>query len=249
MKKIVLWDFDGVLADTLAECYEITSGTIEKNKRRIADELNAPLSPYAFEEFAGDRPHCVNAADFFAHYLSRRKYGSAVEEELENARKNYRDLIVFLDGEYYLQRASMARRLGEEYFEVMKPYPGILASLKSIHSAGVRQAVMTARDRQSASGWLKHYGVEDCFNLVVGTEVSRADRHVKKKQIAALRSSFRQGEYFFVDDIAHDLQVVNAADPRIRLIFAAWGYGKKAPAGTSVAKTPQDVVSIAAPKG
>ncbi|MFH1199955.1 MAG: HAD family hydrolase [Candidatus Micrarchaeota archaeon] len=244
MTKIVLWDFDGVLADTLEECYEITRATISHNLGRIAAELQAPLSSYPFEEFAGDRPVAVNAADFFAHFLSRRKYGLVDGKHLEMARKDFADLIVFLDGEYYRQRAAFAERLGKEYYEMLAPYPGVLEAVRGLRCAGVLQAVMSARDEQSVNGWLKHYGVEDCFDLVVGTEVSRADRLVKQKQIALVKERFGAGVYFFVDDLAHNLEAVHAADASIKLVFAVWGYGKAVPPHAIPVHSPQDAVTL-----
>ncbi|MFH1107160.1 MAG: HAD hydrolase-like protein [Candidatus Micrarchaeota archaeon] len=244
--RIVLWDFDGVLADTLGECYEVTRATISQNVARIAAETKAPLAPYPLEEFAGDRPNAVNAADFFAHFLSRRKYGSVGAADLEKTGTECRDLIAFLDGEYYLQRESLAKRLGREYYRMLRPYPGVLDAVTELHGSGVLQAVMTARDSASVQGWLAHYGVRECFQAVVGTEVSRADRHVKGQQAVLLKNQLGAGEYFFVDDIVHNLEVVGAADPAIRLVFAAWGYGKIAPKFAAVAESPRDVLRLLA---
>ncbi len=251
MQKVVLWDFDGVLADTLEECYEVTKRVVEKEKKKLMQAVHGkpsegkaeqPLAPYPFQEFANDRAFCVNAADFFASYLARRKYGGTTEKNMQKnmqeIHEQQRPLIVELDEAYYEERAKLAGEMGEKYFEWLKPYPEIFQTVKRLHFRGVRQGVMTARDSQSVKEWLHYYGVGKEVEEVVGTEISRADRMVKKKQILLLKEKLGEGQYFFVDDIAHNLEAVHAVDSSIRLVFALWGYGKEAPASAAIVKTP-----------
>jgi phosphoglycolate phosphatase-like HAD superfamily hydrolase len=244
MNKIVLWDFDGVLADTLKECYEITRRVVEANAGVLENAVGKPLAPYSFEEFRRDRGFCVNAADFFSAYILRRKTGRVSAEGIKQSHAGLKKILAHLDEKYYEKRKALASELGRKYPESMPPYPGIGGAVRALHAAGAVQAVMTARDRESAVAWLAHYRLARFFPLVVGTEVSRADRDVKKKQVSVLKSGLGEGRYYFVDDMAHNLEVVRAADPQIRLVFAGWGYGKKPPLNAVVAVLPGDVPQI-----
>ena len=252
MRSVVLWDFDGVLADTLEECYEVTRRTVEKEKEKLKAAVhgeekenseNAALLPYPFEEFAHDRPFCVNAADFFCSYIARRKFGETTEKNMHEIHRRERPLIAGLDAEYYVQRGLLAKEMGKKYHEWLAPYEGVLETVKQLKRRGAKQAVMTARDSQSVREWARHHKVEEVFQSFVGTEVSRADRMVKQKQIHVLKERLGAGQYYFVDDIAHNLEVVHAVDPRIVPLFAAWGYGKRAPKIAKTVQSPAELLS------
>jgi phosphoglycolate phosphatase-like HAD superfamily hydrolase len=243
MEKIVWWDFDGVLADSLKECYAVTQRVVDREAGLLQHAVGKELAPYSLEEFAADRPVCVNAADFFVSYVARRKHGAAGEAERGRVHAD-RPLLEELDRVYYEERARFSSELKGKYPETMPPYAGVLETLLQLKENGVRQAVMTARDSGSVDEWLRHYGVRACVETIVGTEVSRADRGLKGKQVHLLKKHFGSGEYWFVDDIAHNLEVVHATDSKIRLVFAAWGYGKSKPEQALNGSTPKTVVEL-----
>lgn|GEM_PF-4083625 len=219
----VLWDFDGVLADSLNECYEITRRVVEQEEATLQEAVGKPLAPYSFDEFKNDRPVCVNARDFFVNYVARRKFGKAIR--LNEVDAQYGELLVHLDETYYRTRQRVADEWGKQYAESMAPYSGVLEAVRAIHASGAKQAVMSARDEASIQGWLTHFRIEECMEAVAGTEVSRADRMVKQKQVRLLKKTLGKGAYAFVDDLMHNLEVVYDVDPDIQLFFADWGYG------------------------
>lgn len=244
MEAAVLWDFDGVLADSLEECFTVTKRVLDREGERLQKEVGKGLEPeYTLEEFARERPHCVNAADFFAHYIASRQRGPREEEHGKQAHEVSQRLLVFLDERYYEQREAYALELEGKYPEKLPPYKGVLETVRELKNKGVRQAVMSARDVKSIREWTDFYRVTDCFESVVGSEVSRADRGIKEKQIKVLRRRLPAAQYFFVDDLAHNLEVVGKADPHIRLVFAEWGYGIRAPANSRVLEKPAEMLS------
>ncbi len=173
MEKIVLWDFDGVLADSLRECYIVTARVVEKEREVLEKIIGKEPAPYPLQEFASDRPVCINAADFFVNYIARRKYG-AVGEAQRRPILEQKQVLHKLDEEYYQTRAAYAKELKGTYAAQLPPYAEVLDTLKELKENGVRQAIMTARDRESVREWLRYYRVEECIELIVGTEVSRA---------------------------------------------------------------------------
>ena len=222
MRAIILWDFDGVIADSMLECFYLTRRTIRLKEAEFKGVLGRNYYPLTLNEFRSARRHAITAMDFFACYLSQRIYGRQSGVFHAKILSRHRKLLHSCDELFYEERGKMSAK---ELSKKMRLYPGILQALSSLKEMGYSNVIMSARDSKSIRQWLKHYGVLRLFSLIVGNEVSRKDRSLKSKQVKLIRKKYPTGRLFFVDDMLFNLeQAMRYAD--LKPLFAGWGYGK-----------------------
>ncbi|MFH1750276.1 MAG: HAD hydrolase-like protein [Candidatus Micrarchaeota archaeon] len=191
--RVLIWDFDGVIVDTVQECYALMLRTIEKEKAGITKEAGlTKFPPIPFGDFEAYRSKSVNAADFFANYLLHRAGEELSEDNLEKATNEHRAFLRRMDVVFYEERERMMNEDEAAYFETLKVYPGIPDVLESLSRKGVRHAIMSARDSHSIRQILDHFSLLGHFEFIIGHEVEKGDRHVKGKQISLLKAYFSE---------------------------------------------------------
>ncbi|HLC47901.1 MAG TPA: HAD hydrolase-like protein [Candidatus Norongarragalinales archaeon] len=230
---VLIWDFDGVIVDTVRECYILTLRTIAKQRPYLASEAGIEkFSPIPFRDFETYRSKSVNAADFFANYILHMAGKELNEENLEMVTEKHRPFLKKMDVAFYEEREKLMNEDKDAYFRTLKVYKGIPEVLGALSGLGIRHAIMSARDSHSIRQILAHFKLLSHFEFIIGHEVNKGDRHVKGKQISLLKRHFAgmQGpipdtsiEYFFIDDIPFNLRKVAG---ETELLFAGWGYGK-----------------------
>jgi phosphoglycolate phosphatase-like HAD superfamily hydrolase len=228
--KILIWDFDGVLVDTVRECYLITLATIEKEKKLIQKEAGISGEiKISFMDFELYRRHSVNAADFFANFILHRQGKELSDKNLNAITIKHQAFLKRMDEIFYNEREKMMHKNKAEYFKTMRLYPKIPQTLESLSKIGIEHCIMSARDVISIRQILAHFKLTNHFDFIIGHEVNKGDRHVKKKQIELLKGHFHKKypkeelEFYFIDDIPFNLEKVGK---EAKLLFAKWGYGK-----------------------
>jgi phosphoglycolate phosphatase len=131
--------------------------------------------------------------------------------------------------------ADDARRAVEDYREYFAEtglfentvYPGIPELLARLGESGVRLAVATSKPTVFAERILRHFGLAEHFERVVGSFLD--GRRVEKRELIAEALSTLDGvdraSAAHVGDRRHD--VLGARANGIRAIAVGWGYGTR----------------------
>ncbi len=247
--RILIWDFDGVIVDSVKECYLITLAAIEREKARIAREAGIidffPISLHDFEIY---RSKSVNAMDFFANYVLHQKHTELTPGNLETIVEQHLPFLKHMDGVYDEERIKLMEKDPVAYCKSVSLYPKIPETLELLSKNGIHHAIMSARDKHSLVPILESSGLQKYFELILGSEISKANRDVKSLQIRLLSERFSKPsssghEYYFLDDFPFNLKKLMGF---AHLLFAEWGYGKlddKYVAAQRV-KQPLDLIKI-----
>ncbi len=244
--RVLIWDFDGVVADTVKECYLITLAVIAREKEALSHEAEkGDFKPISFEDFEVYRSKSVNAADFFANFLLHQTEREMNDENLEDVTRKHLSFLKKMDEIFYEEREKLMLENKDEYFSTIKLYGGVASTINSISEKGIKQVIMSARDSKSIDQILGHFHLRKPFDLIIGHEVNKGDRHVKGLQIKLLKEHFAgkhpEGlQYYFIDDIPFNLKKLEGF---AKLLFAEWGYGelKENYVDASRIKTPPDL--------
>lgn len=106
-----------------------------------------------------------------------------------------------------------------------KPYEGVEVALHELVAAGNRLAVATSKPTVFANRIVHHFGFDDCFDAVVGSELdgARSDKHeVIDEALRQLAVPPCFG--IMIGDRKHD--VVGAARFGMKCIGVSWGYAE-----------------------
>jgi phosphoglycolate phosphatase len=106
------------------------------------------------------------------------------------------------------------------------PFDGVLDVLRTMHGAGVRLALATAKRVDFAERMLRGFGVRGLFDAVAGATLD--DRLTSKVDItASVRDAFdgRPGSAWMVGDRRHDVEAARACG--LVSVGVLWGYGSR----------------------
>lgn len=220
MKALVL-DFDGVLADSAPECFEValrTYGDLCPGERLHRFERET-----LFREFIALLPLGNRAEDFGVALAAIDAGVRPVDQRAYDAFFAAR-AAGWLDAfhrRFYEHRAALAASDPARWRALTPPYTAFVSILRR-HAGRVPFAIATAKDRGSVRTLLAGWGVDDLFPeaLVLDKETGRNKaEHLERLQ---QRLALPFAELTFVDDKVSHLDTVSPLG--VICALAAWGY-------------------------
>lgn len=122
-------------------------------------------------------------------------------------------------------------------------YPGIAELLGDLTGQGVVLGIATSKPGVFATRILEHFGLDEHFEVVVGSELDGTRSHKREVIAAALDGLAVDGTVVMVGDRSHD--VAGARECGLDCIGVAWGYaepGELERAGAvAVVETPDEL--------
>ena len=219
--KLLVLDFDGVIADSARECFEVAlatySGLRPESTLRGRDEASLYAAFLALMPLG-------NRAEDFGVALAAIEAGSAIPDQAA-----YDAFYAATDAEwrrafhkrFYLVRADFSSGDPRRWYSLVPPYPRFLELLRR-RAGACRYAIATAKDRRSVGALLDAYGVADLFEsqLVLDKETG-VDKVAHHEHLARL-CGVAYPEMTFVDDKVNHLDAVGGLG--VRCALSAWGY-------------------------
>jgi phosphoglycolate phosphatase len=193
----VLFDLDGTLLDTVAD---------------IALALNRALAEYDFNPLAEDDV--------------RRMIGRGSPILIERAAASQgRAIGASAQAEMNERFFHYYGQLEESNEDSARPYAGAAESLRALHDAGLRTAVVTNKQHRFADALLRRLGLADWVDVVVGGDTCARRKPDPEPLFFACESlQVPPSEYLMVGDSVNDVQAARAAG--IPIVCVSYGYNE-----------------------
>jgi len=224
MNRALLWDFDGVICDSLDECLLTSYNAFLQYKKGKGGSIRNP----------GDIPESVK--DFYYHtrqYVRRPGEYLTLYEAFEAGKRlddysHFRDFLSkhkqSIQGyeEDFIKARERLRQNGmSEWLDLHHGYPWVNEKWEKLKK-NFEFYIVSNKDRQSIFLILEHLGLgiedENIFGKEFSIHKARIIEHILSKQ------RIPRKDVYFIDD--HYSHLLDVASLGIRLFFATWGYGK-----------------------
>jgi phosphoglycolate phosphatase len=193
----VLFDLDGTLLDTAAD---------------ITLAINRALAHYGWTLLAEAEVRRMIGRGGQA--LVERA-ASAQQRTLDEATKD--DMV-----ECFFHHYGALEDKGESSAQ---PYPGVMDALQRLHQAGLRNAVITNKQRRFAVALLERLGLGRWLDLIVGGDsCERRKPDPQPLQFACESLRLAESQVVMVGDSINDVQAARAAG--IAIVCVTYGYNE-----------------------
>ncbi len=236
LKKILVFDFDGVIADSIHESFMTAVNTYIQIVPDHSLPLSNPLTPDRAFEF--EKRH----ADLYQKYLRAMPLGNRAEEYFvvfqmierndfeqirnqshftnykmtlpEEKRKNY-------DRQFYENRAILQKKDPQAWAKLIPPFKGVVEVIPVL-SDRFTLCIATSKDRSSISILLDDYGLLDYFDAENILDKDFAES--KREHLMRFHKDHQvpYSDIHFIDDKIFHLQSVK--DLGVHAYLALWGF-------------------------
>jgi len=229
-KRIIVWDFDGVIVDSARECYVVSLESLKRHQKEIKDTFGDEVREYPYEAFYLDRPFVKKAYEYFLHVFSRSFMNKRADQWSGQERK-----------EFYVKHKPLFEKLTETFYSVRKEfqdkdinswyglnpvYIGIPEAMQRLKDAGFQFIVMSSKDKASIWSLFKHHGLSKYFDeSMIFDKITGKDR--SEQMMNVLKKVGTENEFIIIDDVPEQLAISRAVleGKKVQYIGAKWGYG------------------------
>lgn len=220
---MLIFDFDGVLADSLSEVLMTAYNTVTGELHTSLEEL-----PPDYERlFRRHRYRVQPAADFpvFAQWCiqncSGRPQGKLTSAEFKNLIDSAIDPPSMRRGRFFSTRKKFLAADRKAWLELNRPYYPLWDVL--VRRGPECLVILTNKNRAAVLELCHHFGL-----AVASKNIYAADGGATKTEnLAAILRRFKQPETYFLDDSILNLLELRAQGSifsKVNFLLANWGY-------------------------
>jgi phosphoglycolate phosphatase-like HAD superfamily hydrolase len=230
------WDVDGVVYNSAYESYVNTIESLRRNKAEIQGAgLRVPKEPDY--PFFNDiiRPRIISVEDFFALPLLMESQGVKRVQDIKGGKKalksfmkQHEELIQKLTKGYYDVRKENQEKDINSWRSMFPLYGGIKEVMEFLKQKGIKQVVISTKDRNSIEELLTHHGIRGYIEQILAREEAIPPGGKVPTQaysFSSLKGKYPGAKHIFIDDSPEALREVKGKHPDVKLISALWGYG------------------------
>lgn len=216
--SLLALDFDGVIWDSVDECYEMA--------RRAYGALYGTIERDFKERFRQARWLARTGHDFYVVLRIMQEQPQldfrTISKESFLARKDELGAQVQqFDTEFYRQRAALRDHDLDAWLRLQRPYPEVIETLPRLRRAFDDVVIATTKDELSVHRLLGSVGVElEVCGKGFSTDKARQINHLAESR------GLTADQVVFVDDLLDNLLSVRPTGARVAL--AGWGYNTPA---------------------
>jgi len=241
LKKLVIWDFDGVICDSLLECitvtklasYNLEHTGIEITDRNIYFICDPEEIGVLYENMKGLRPFIVKGQDYLWQYYNLELFKKADSnyKSYEEAYKNIYNAA--LDTKYekafYEAREQLSEVFGKKYFSLFKAYPGSLYAFR-VTQTKYNTYICTARDQKGVQILLEGNSIAFPRDRIYSRDFNGQNENSgnnKTEQIMEIieRESATGESFILIEDQVKTPGELKDKNYRGKILWAAYGYG------------------------
>lgn len=214
---IAAFDFDGVLWNSVDECFFLGSEVF----REMGEELPGDYGSLR-KKFREGRFLAKTGDDFYITLKMMQnnpliEFENVTYEKYYSYRESYSTGMKVFAGNFYALRKKMQQEDPEKWLSLQGPFEGILQQLPLIQESFRDLVICSTKDRESIRLLLFRHGLE--FSIF-----GREDSTHKSEQIKALSEKMETPteKIIFIDDLVENLNHVT--EMGCIGVLAAWGY-------------------------
>lgn len=213
---LIALDFDGVLWDSVHECFVVGRIAYERIGRSF------PSTRMAEKLFRSGRPFCKTGEDFYVVFRTLEDrpatdFKRLNSEMFEELRKEYKDDSSRYESVFYEERSRMIQKDPDGWAALQSPYPGILGEIDILQKTYQYVAIATTKDEASAKFLLaKHHLSLDIVAKEISCDKIKQMHHLSEKHKMPLE------HIIFIDDLLE--QVLHVRSIGVAIALASWGY-------------------------
>ncbi len=221
---MLIFDFDGVLIDSLDEVTVSAYNTVTNNLFTALEKL----PPKLVELFQRNRFHFQPAGDVIPLMDWCLNNYKILAEKLLSP-KEYRDIIktnrialIERTNLFYATRKKFVMKHKQTWLSLHKPYQPLWGEL--IQHGGKRVVILTDKNRAAVQWLCRHFGLNISRKNIYAGDAGAT----KLTNLQKINERFRRSRYELIDDSIKNLRDLerefNSRDQIFFPILASWGY-------------------------
>ena len=207
-------DLDGVIIDSIHECYFI--GSMVFNKRIITKKKEKELF-FKYRGLVGPAAHFYNLFKIIKKYLEGNLFDIEQEYKSDIIKADQSKSLEF-EKNFYSKRIEYQKRKFEGWIELN---PLTLFGRHLLNKNPKNIIIITAKNSYSASEIINYYKI-NYLNLFGIEDIEKYGS--KGKLLNQILKTSNYQTMYFIDDHVENLQSID--NKKIKCYFANWGYGK-----------------------
>ena len=214
---LIFLDFDGVIVDSIEECYVVSRETYYGYAKFPYDEESYRRSFYQFRGLVRPTYEYMGL-----HCALEQMYNGSKDtvEELFHREKEVIDINTkeSFEEKFFFARSIYIDRSFKKWIR-MNPLTEFGKTL--VGKKNPKKYIITTKNREATEVILNHYNIS-VSGVYTNNEIKSAGS--KGKLISKIMNNKNEKQAIFVDDAVEHLDTVD--DERVKCYFANWGYGK-----------------------
>ena len=217
--KLIVFDFDGVIVDSVHEAYIVCLKAFE----RMGGKLNE--SPSLEENFLKARAFVIAAEDFFCILKTIENEGTNFnqvdQEKFDELKEKYKEGEKEFAKHFYDVRKELQEKDFEQWCQLYSAFPQA-EEIKKIAKKH-KTIIGTSKDRNSTFLLLQRMGFDYKKGDITGREMGIE----KTEQIQKVREKFslKPEEILFIEDMFESVYKVQQMGVKSALV--SWGYSNE----------------------
>ncbi len=217
--KVLVFDLDGVIIDSVYECYI----TALKAFNRMGEVLED--TPGVWEESRKARVFVKIAEDYYLvlkaikeklldfDKITQEEFNQKNKEFLGNKGAEFKEL-------FYQIRGDMQKENLDAWIKLHKLYPGVKQILEQL-SNKYKIVISTTKDKKSISAF------RDCLGIKCHDALDKDMGKDKRIHIRTILEKYKvkPEEVLFIDDILE--HILKVKETGVNIIMASWGYSNR----------------------
>jgi len=222
MNNVIVFDFDGVLCDSIEECMIVSYNAYWNNESIETENIDILQTKYFHKYRSLVRP----AGEYFIlweSYYNNRDFKAASYEDMVEA---YSSEISLFQEKFFNYRKELKNNI-DFWLSLHRPYPN---ALKFLNEQNVYIYILTNKDRDSVEKISTAHGYRKKITEIFSKDISSDKYLLFNRLIVNHQKINRSSHYYFIDDNIENLRDVSRVDYKyISCLLAKWGYCVDAP--------------------
>lgn len=239
--RLIIWDFDGVLFDSLKECIIVLQISLRLIEENFKIENNLDINNAKFKKETNEllikmkplRPFIIKGQDYIWQYLNLKKFNKNYET-FSDYKKIFDTFFKSEQDQYfefifYKARKILQHHLKEHYYNIFMPFDDALKAFRESLKENTSY-ICSARDYFAIKYLLNHHNINVDKNKILAKDNNLdlvSTKLTKKEQIKSIvnkEKKFKEKFTLIEDQLSVPLSLLEEF-PKIRIIYAKYGYG------------------------